>query len=48
MAKKHVFGSIGGCRGGRLPDSCLRVGSHGILTDIFLLAVMGRASVIPV
>jgi len=22
MAKKHVFGSSGGCRGGRLPNSC--------------------------
>jgi hypothetical protein len=48
MAKKHVFGSISGCRGGKLPNSCLRVGSHGILTDIILLAVMCRASVSPV
>jgi hypothetical protein len=32
--KKHVFGSCGGIRGGKLPNSCLRFGCHGIMTKI--------------
>jgi hypothetical protein len=31
LAKKHVFGSSVGYRGGWLPNSCLRVGNHGIM-----------------
>ena len=45
LAKKHVFGSSGGCRGGRLPNSCLRVGNLDIFTDIIILEVMFRVSV---
>ena len=30
IGKKHVFGSSGGRRGGKLPNSCLCVGYHGI------------------
>ena len=37
LAKKHVFGSSGGCRGGGLPNSCLRVGYHGIVHEILNL-----------
>jgi len=36
-AKKHVFGSSGGCRGGWLPNSCLRIGYHGIVHKILNL-----------
>jgi len=32
VGKKHVFGSRDGCRDG-LPNSCLRVGDHVIMTE---------------
>ncbi len=37
VGKKHVFGSSVGRRGGRLPNSCLRVGSPDTFTEIMAL-----------
>jgi len=34
LVKKHVFGSSLGCRAGKLPNSCLRIGYQGIMLNL--------------
>ena len=43
LAKKHVFGSSDGCRGGRLPNSCLRVGCLGMMLKPLHITAAGMS-----